>query len=756
LTAAGRYTRQDRGDRGAYDRYLRGMDSSMKQKVAATAAHLLGLGTVADMGMGSGSGSDALALLYPGLDVVGVDVNPTIVALARERHRNTNLFFVCADIAAHCFRPDSLDGIFDSSVLHHVTSFNGYDHEAAARCLAVQAAELEESGVLIIRDFVDPGPGDVLLDLPATDGDATDDPRTCSTATLFGRFAREFRKLSAAPGFPYEEVAAQAGAPLRDGFRRFRVSRKLALEFVLRKDYRNDWDAEVLEEYTYFTQQRFEEVFARLGLRILASSPIRNPWIVRHRFHGKFEMRDLEGRLLDDPPTNYLVAGERVPVGEGVGFVEAEPVAPSFLRMDHFRDRRNGHVRDLVRRPHVTLDVLPWFMADGDVYVLARRSYPRPILRCQARGTPAIDGSRAADYVTEPLNVLQGDEPVGRTVEQALERLAGVPSERIIGFREGRHYYPSPGGIEEEVRSLYVEIEPVFVARRIENVSGFSTSGEVRAIEARQLLRAAQVGALPDARLEINVYGLLAQLGLDPGAWIGEEIGLAEGAEPLAVTTLEALGRRAPRRVFEKARPEASPGFLELQAAIFEERAADGSVVHRRSLEFVLPRPLSFNTVAVAPLRRWGDAVWIGIDDDDLPAAQSFAGDSALLVAPAWRLPREIASLTPARAWALERLGREYGLDTGSVWELGGRYHPSPGLTPEVVHAFAVEVRGQRSAERSLHWVSLADAAAGARELRDGHLLPLVLRAAHALGLLGPRGPAADAGPWRQPSVSVY
>ncbi len=111
------------------------------------------------------------------------------------------------------------------------------------------------------------------------------------------------------------------------------------------------------------------------------------------------------------------------------------------------------------------------------------------------------------------------------------------------------------------------------------------------------------------------------------------------------------------------------------------------------------------------------------------------------------RLPREIASLTPARAWALERLGRESGLETGSVWELGGRYHPSRGLTPEVVHAFAVEVRGQRPAERSLHWVSLAAAAAGARDLRDGHLLPLVLRAAHALGLLGPRGPAADAGP---------
>ena len=55
------YDQQQRGDRGAYERYLRGMDSSMKQKVALTAAHLPCRGRVADMGMGSGTGSEALA-----------------------------------------------------------------------------------------------------------------------------------------------------------------------------------------------------------------------------------------------------------------------------------------------------------------------------------------------------------------------------------------------------------------------------------------------------------------------------------------------------------------------------------------------------------------------------------------------------------------------------------------------------------------------------------------------------------------------
>src|SRR6476661_3308138 len=93
------YQAQDRGAADAYQRYLAGMDASMKQKVALTAAHLLCEGRIADMGMGSGQGSHALAALYPRLDVVGVDINPTMVALAAERHRLSNLSFVAGDIA---------------------------------------------------------------------------------------------------------------------------------------------------------------------------------------------------------------------------------------------------------------------------------------------------------------------------------------------------------------------------------------------------------------------------------------------------------------------------------------------------------------------------------------------------------------------------------------------------------------------------------------------------------------------------------
>jgi hypothetical protein len=716
------------------------MDASMRQKVALTAAHLLGRGKVADMGMGSGAGSQALAALYPDLAVVGVDVDPAMVERARVTFREPNLSFVVGDIAEPVFPDASLDGVFDSSVLHHVTSFGDYRHERAATALAVQARQLVDHGALVVRDFVDPGDGDVLLDVPADDGDDCDDPRRCSTAALLVRFAGEFRSLSKKPGFEIEAIdAAKASPTVRPGWRRYRMSHKNAVELVLRKDYRTDWEAEVQEEYTYFTQAQFEATFARLGLRVLASTPIHNPWIVRNRFEGRCELRALDGAVLDFPATNYLIAGEKVARGAGVRFREGATHAPvGYLQTSCWRDKTTGHVFDVVRRPNVLLDVVPFFEDDGDLFVVARMSYPRPILSCAPAGEDALDGSRPAAYVTEPLNVPQTSEPRGTTVEAMLRRSAGIPSADIVSLLAGGTYYPSPGGIQEDVRSVLVRVTPRAVEDRVDNLSGFSTSGRVRAIEARQVLRAAQVNGLPSARLELGVHELLARLELDPGPWIGEAVdpGAMRGA--LARTaTFETLASHEGSRRFEAASAAQSRRFLELRCSTFEELDADGRVIASRPLEWVVPGPVSATTLALAPIARHGGELWLGIDEDHRPAAQCLEGNSDLLVAPAWRLPRTLRRRHEARAWVLARLAEEYGVEPGRVWELGGSYHPSPTVSPEVVLPLAVEIVAEPgAAPRRLCWVPLRDVRRGLRCLKDGHLRVVALRAAHALGLL--------------------
>jgi hypothetical protein len=148
-------------------------------------------------------------------------------------------------------------------------------------------------------------------------------------------------------------------------------------------------------------------------------------------------------------------------------------------------------------------------------------------------------------YVTEPLVVVRQGEPLAQAVEVAMARRAGLQPEQLRGFVRRGTYYPSPGGLAEEVRAFHVEIEPVFVDRPEPGVTDTTTAGRVGAIEACQLLRAAQVGGLPDARLELNTYALLARLGLPRGPWIGEALELGEGPPPAAPTTVDVTARAA-------------------------------------------------------------------------------------------------------------------------------------------------------------------------------------------------------------------
>ena len=65
------------------------------------------------------------------------------------------------------------------------------------------------------------------------------------------------------------------------------------------------------------------------------------------------------------------------------------------------------------------------------------------------------------------------------------------------------------------------------------------------------------------------------------------------------------------------------------------------------------------------------------------------------------------------------------------VFPLGGRYHPSPGVTPEVVYPFAVDVKRVET-ESPLCFTPLREALA--LPIVDAHLLTALFRLSHALG----------------------
>ena len=736
MTDPSSYEAQHRGGAAAYEAYFAGMDTTMWQKLAFVGGHfLLDPGSrIADMGCGSGSGTYQLALLQPQIRLIGVDINPESVRFAAERYQLPNLEFRVGDAAEPLFANDPLDGILSSSTLHHVYTFNNYSRDAVRRALLSHLQCLREGGVFVLRDFVSPAREDyVLLDLPERESRGPTPAELCD-ADLLLRFARTARPLDkqAGPGFFVEEID-----PPEPGTRRFRLSHKWAVEFLLRKDYRADWDVELLEEYTYFTAAEFADELARAGARLLNATPYWNPWIVANRFVGHFRLSDEQGRRLPWPATNFVAMAQRVRSGGGVRLIErrAAEKAPSFLQLTAMRDTSASGTQtfDLVRRPEPVCDLLVWRIAEGRLRLAARHGYPRPITCAVPRGPSMLEGARWGGYLIEPITAMVPRDATAETIAEIVLNRAVISRKQIVRIDPGLTYYPSPGGIDEIVKALFVEVAgPVSAHPLPAAISGLDTTGEVREFDAQHLLRAAHVGVLPEARIEINLYALMDRLGIPPDPYVGEAIQLpADHDGPVARADLDALLSVPPVTPFEPAPVLA--GYLRLVRSVFAEHGErDGLplALAEIELEFVLPRATSINTAVALPLVSNCGEPLVGLETRLLPAPQRAEANARLLTAPAWRLDRGVTSLHATRDF----VAAKFGVASEAVTPLGAPYFPSAGITPERVHPFVVRFASD-PATLPYDFVPLSALRARLHQLRDGHLLVALLRITHALNV---------------------
>ena len=728
------YDKQHRGNQAAYEAYFAGMDSSMQQKVALTTAHFPVRGRIADMGSGSGRGTFDLASLYHGLELIGVDINPVSVQIASEKFVRPNLSYRVGDISQMVFPENSLDGILDCSVLHHVTSFNDFDVTRVLKTFDNQVAQLKPGGVIIVRDFVIPdGPERVYLDLPENDGTASGSHRELSTAALFELFAGTWRS-SVAPNGPVPFT--RASCP-RTGFIRVELTLRAAAEFVLRKDYRADWSTEVLEEYTYLNQAQFEKAFRERGLRVVTSRPFWNPWIVQNRFEDKFYLSDLNNRPLPFPPTNYLVVGEKVANDEGVELCEAESrilQAPKFLRLTTCRHKESRQVFELVERPNTTIDVLPWFEHEGQLFVLAKKDFPRPIVNACADQS-RLAGTSLSGYITEPLSAIVEESEFNEAVKTILHDRAGLAQEDLISIGEPFSYYTSPGAINELVSGCLVQIRNLgSFSSAFPNYTSFKSAGTVRELDALQVLRATHVGGMFDARLEINIYHLLERLGRGAGPWIGAPITLRTQTADVPMISTRNPFEPETFAAFEPGDPTGPATFLSIKEGLFVERTSAGEKISKVSFEYVTPKELSFTSVVGLPVFKNQDSVFVGLEQRDLPAVQSFTGRSRIVTAPAWRLPLDLENQSELPGFLQRVMHCDFGVNVIEAWELGGSYFCSPGVTPEVVYPFVVEIDSKELSTTTLNFVPIKDLRKNMSLIKDPHLLITAYRLVQALG----------------------
>lgn len=97
--------------------------------------------------------------------------------------------------------------------------------------------------------------------------------------------------------------------------------------------------------------------------------------------------------------------------------------------------------------------------SDAQVFILGKQGFPRPLLGAET-GSPNLDGSNFAGYLTEPISAMTPDiDGSLATVEQVLARRAGLLPGRIVGVKDSLRYFTSPGGLNERVTARLVELQ---------------------------------------------------------------------------------------------------------------------------------------------------------------------------------------------------------------------------------------------------------------------------------------------------------
>ena len=309
-----------------YNSYVRQMDEIADLKYQETAPFIQG-GSIGDIGCAVGSWIK-LATQDNRLaesDFYGIEVTRQLYDICQQRihnkeFANPSVFFAMKNaVTGLVFEENSMNTIHTSSLTHEIESYGS--REDLLAFIENRYRELRPGGVWINRDVIGPENGDeeVLLWVNQNDG-SNDNPlkevnedqlasflNDLSTHGKFIRFAHDFRKKEGYT-IAYKEVEIE-------GQSYFSLKHKDAADFMLTKDYTDNWYSEMHETFCFWSFTDWKEALEEVGFRLKPESKAyQNPWIVENRWHEKvklFKQSDAN-KPIPYPPTNMLIVAEKI------------------------------------------------------------------------------------------------------------------------------------------------------------------------------------------------------------------------------------------------------------------------------------------------------------------------------------------------------------------------------------------------------------------------------------------------------------
>lgn len=674
---------------------------------------------ILDVGCDDGALTAALAHFCPRYNLIGIDRSAQMIERAQKKFgERYNLTFMQAPADRLPFEDGAVDGIVNSRILGDIYSMSHYSEHAVNKVLKEEFRVLRPEGMMVIYDYVK-APEDefVLMEFPTlqkfpgsgaykkTRGD-----RDAENLVWFSENARP-SQARGCTGFFLEEL------PPRFPYTRlFRLPAKWAYEFVIRKENMDKISRNIGREHAIFTDIGYYNELQSLGARVLYSSPWYNPYTVRTRYKDAFRLYRDDGKPMGYPPTGFVIAAQKLQDRRSLVLHElrsSKNTAES-LMIQTVRDERDGQLIDTVERFTHYADVIPYTQdSEGRLKVYLHYAAPKCLINTVPRLGGNLDGKRWSGHMLSALKM-----PLDR-LDEAVKGSAGQIPRLMIketGLKpsgqgdlvKGPEGYPSPDMINELIRTYFIEVQPgqtpKCMSRMFEDRKGFSSAGEIREFDVEDVLRAVNVGFVPNAWLEVQLHDLLKKNDRPPLKWFHEALPVGQEPPPadrilraddimaqIMPRESEILDREKTAKKDKRFRKvKGSAGKIRTVRSVFiDEGLIEGRIAGLASsdADFAINEGETVNKAVVLPLTsNLKGHTLAGFELDEMPVPYKFGQEEPVINLPSFTLPREITTIDEAKAFIAEK----FETTPDMVSQMGESFFTYVDVTPQRIFPFAV------------------------------------------------------------------
>lgn len=269
-----------------------------------------------DHGCSDGSILAELETLYPQMDLVGIDLSDQLLerAQARKQEQGHEYGLVKTDIRRAAETLEQPDAIVSSSLCHEIYSYGSEPH--LQQYLEDSFDHLEDGGMMVIRDVIGPSQDTTWLWLNDDNGYRTNGAEfgrpdqqeqyldDLSTLARFEQFCEDHTSIDTS-----EEIIQETRE--QDGKTYMKMDAEIAAEYLLTKDYTDNWDNEMQETFAFWDLETYEETLETIGFEIEDSETYTNKWIRENRFENNASIRPALDQEDTYPPTNIVIAARK-------------------------------------------------------------------------------------------------------------------------------------------------------------------------------------------------------------------------------------------------------------------------------------------------------------------------------------------------------------------------------------------------------------------------------------------------------------